>query len=75
MQRKDRTSAGPNGIQAGTLSDDDRLADLAEILALGAIRLLTPKSSEISAAGGECSLDCSAEQSGRHGGECREDRQ
>lgn len=42
----------------------DRMAEIAEILGLGLIRLRARKSSEYSPTGGESSLDCLAHQSG-----------
>lgn len=42
----------------------DELQEIAEILAAGLMRLRTPKSSEQSAHGGECSLAMSGHQSG-----------
>jgi hypothetical protein len=42
----------------------DRFLELAEILALGLMRLLARKSSELSAQGGESSLDFTGKQSG-----------
>jgi hypothetical protein len=40
-----------------------RIAEIGEILALGLMRLLAPKSRELSANDGESSLDFSADQS------------
>jgi hypothetical protein len=42
----------------------ERLDEIAEILALGLMRLKARKSSSLSAPGGESSLDCAAHQSG-----------
>lgn len=44
----------------------DRIAEIGEILALGLVRLRARQSTELSAAGGESSLDCVGTQSG-HG--------
>jgi hypothetical protein len=46
------------------ISADERLGEIAGILATGLIRLLARKSSELSRACGESSLDCAAHQSG-----------
>ncbi len=52
-----------NGIDPGRLSASERLAELADILAAGLIRLKLRKSSHLSADLGESSLDCTAHQS------------
>jgi len=52
------------GIRAEHLSADERLAEIAEILAAGLKRLRARKSSGISADGGENSLDVAGHQSG-----------
>jgi hypothetical protein len=52
-----------NGIDPGRLSASERLAELSEILAAGLMRLKLRKSSRLSAACGESSLDCPADQS------------
>jgi hypothetical protein len=63
-----------NAIHPNMLSATERLDEIAEILAIGLIRLLTRKSSPFSAQSGESSLDCPAYQSGHadalstHGG-------
>jgi hypothetical protein len=41
----------------------ERLSELAEILALGLIRMKSRQSSKLSAAGGESSVDCAGDQS------------
>jgi hypothetical protein len=46
-------------------SPSERLTELAEILALGLMRLRARKSSQLSGHRGESSLDFKAEQSGR----------
>ena len=46
------------------LTADERLAEIAEILATGLMRLRARKSSGISADAGECSLDVPEHQSG-----------
>jgi hypothetical protein len=46
------------------MSADERLADIAEILALGLIRMWARKSSPFLPTSGEISLDCNAQQSG-----------
>jgi hypothetical protein len=46
----------------------DRLAEIAEILAAGLLRLRARKSSELSALSGESLLDCAALQSGHADG-------
>jgi hypothetical protein len=51
-----------------------RLAELAEILALGLMRLRARKSSELSRHEGERSLDFAAEQSGRGTSEILQER-
>jgi hypothetical protein len=45
-------------------SPNERIAEIGELLALGLMRLLARKSSEVSARTGEFSLDCIADQSG-----------
>jgi hypothetical protein len=42
----------------------ERLDEIAEILAIGLMRLRTRKSSQLSADAGECSLDVAGHQSG-----------
>jgi hypothetical protein len=57
-----------------TMSADERLSEVAEILATGLMRLHARKSSPLSPHAGEGSLDCAAGQSGhadalsKHGG-------
>ena len=62
-----------NAIQPNQLSADERLNEIAEILATGLMRLRSRKSSPFSARTGESSLDCAAHPSGHadilsHGG-------
>jgi len=52
-----------NGIDPGRLSASERLSELAEILAVGLMRLKARKSSHLSTASGESSLDCAAHRS------------
>lgn len=54
-----------NAIGADHLSLDERLAELAAILALGLVRLQARQSSHLSRKAGESLLDCPAHQS-RH---------
>jgi hypothetical protein len=51
-----------NGIDPGRLSAAERLAELAEILAAGLMRLRARQSSPLSLHGGESSLNCAAHQ-------------
>ena len=55
---------GKNPIGPSVLSAQERLAEVAEILAMGLIRLRSRQSSRLSGAGGECLLDCAGHQSG-----------
>ena len=48
---------GPNPLHPDRMSPAERLAELAEILAAGLMRLPRPKSSPLSADRGESSLD------------------
>jgi hypothetical protein len=59
-----RMLAGPNAIHPDRMIAAERLAEVAEILAAGLVRLLAPKSSELSADPGESSLHFSPDQSG-----------
>jgi hypothetical protein len=61
LQRKDVPAnvAGDTG-----LSGNERLAEVADILAMGPMRLWTRKSSQLSPHQGESLLDCSDHQSG-----------
>jgi hypothetical protein len=51
-------------LQPDQMTTEERLAELAALLATGLIRLQLRKSSPLSAHLGECSLDCAANQSG-----------
>ena len=53
-----------NALNPTTMTVAERLDEVAEILATGLIRLRGPKSSPLSPASGESSLDCPAHQSG-----------
>lgn len=52
----------PNPIDPERLSADERLDEIAEILAAGLMRLRARKSTPFSAHPGESSLDCPAHQ-------------
>jgi hypothetical protein len=52
-----------NGTDPDQLSPDERLDEIAEILALGLMRLRARKSSELCGHTGESSLDCPGYQS------------
>jgi hypothetical protein len=51
-------------LSPSRMTAPERLDEIAEILALGAMRLIARKSSRLSAAYGETSLDFTPEQSG-----------
>ncbi len=51
-------------IDSVSMSASERLTEIAEILALGLMRLHARKSSALSPHAGEGSLDCAARQSG-----------
>ena len=55
---------GPNSIDPGRMTAPERLAEIAEILAAGLMRLRARQSSSLSPDSGESSLDCFAHQSG-----------
>jgi hypothetical protein len=55
---------GPNAAAPEGMTPQERIAEIAQILAGGLMRLRGRKSSPISAAGGESLLDCAAHQSG-----------
>ena len=59
--------AGPNPIAPTVLTADERLAEIAEILAAGLMRVRTLKSTCLSADRRESSLDCLAHPSGHAG--------
>jgi hypothetical protein len=52
------------GVEPKLLSADERIAEIADILAAGLMRLHARKSSPFSANTGDSSLDCPAHQSG-----------
>jgi hypothetical protein len=54
----------PNPITAASLRPAERIAEIAEILAAGLVRLRARKSSSFSAHAGEIFVDCAADQSG-----------
>ena len=64
--------AGPNGLRPNLMTADQRLSEIAEILAAGLTRLRARQSSQISDDFGESSLDCAAHQSG-HANVLKED--
>jgi hypothetical protein len=51
-------------LQLALMSPAERLDEVADILAVGLLRLKANKSSTLSANSGESSLDCPAHQSG-----------
>lgn len=53
-----------NALRPDLMSADERLDEVAEILATGLSRLIARQSSRLSADAGESSLDCAADQSG-----------
>jgi hypothetical protein len=64
--------AGPNSLRPVLMTADQRLTEIAEILAAGLTRLRARQSSQISADFGESSLDCAGHQSG-HANVLKED--
>ncbi len=58
------TLSGPNPLSPDSLSTDERLGEIGRILAAGVGRLHLQKSSSLSAAGGDSSLDILALKSG-----------
>jgi hypothetical protein len=54
----------PGGIDPGSLSAHERIAEIADILAGGLIRLDARKSSETVASGGDSFVDFSPAESG-----------
>jgi hypothetical protein len=52
------------GLHPNQMTSAERLDEVGEILAVGLLRLKANKSSRLSAAGGESSLDCAAHRSG-----------
>ena len=59
------TASIPNPLSPRHLSASERLAEIAEILAAGLMRLRARQSSPLSPECGESSLDCPGNQSGR----------
>jgi hypothetical protein len=59
-----RMLAGPNPLHPDRMTAAERLDEVAAILAVGLVRLVTSKSSELSADPGESSLHFSPDQSG-----------
>ncbi len=55
--------SGPNALSPDRMTAAERLDEVAEILAAGAMRLLARKSSRLSAERGDCSVDFTAERS------------
>jgi hypothetical protein len=55
--------AGPNPLPPERMTAEERLDEVAAILAAGLMRLTAPKSSRKSAVSGESSLDSPADQS------------
>ena len=53
-----------NALHPDRMSADERLAEVADLLALGLVRLRARQSSRVSAPSGESSLDCAAHPSG-----------
>ena len=53
-----------NGANPELLSPDERLAEIADLLAAGLMRLRARQSSHLSPHSGESSLDCPAHQRG-----------
>jgi hypothetical protein len=53
-----------NAIRPDQLSADERITEIAEILALGLMRVRARQSSQLSRHRGESSLDCVAHPSG-----------
>lgn len=58
------SSTGVNALRPGRMTAQERLAEIAEILAAGLSRLKARQSSALSADFRESSLDCAADQSG-----------
>jgi hypothetical protein len=53
-----------NGLDPNRMTASERLSELADLLALGLVRLRARQSSEVSRDHGESSLDCSPGESG-----------
>lgn len=56
--------AGPNALDPGRMTPDERLDEIADILAAGVMRLRARKSSPLSRGSGEIRLDFSPDQRG-----------
>ncbi len=67
MIGRGRAPTPQNGALPERMSADERLAELAEILAAGLMRMRLPKSSALSADQRESSLDCLPHPSGHAG--------
>jgi hypothetical protein len=65
---------GPNALHPDRMTANERIAEIAEILASGLMRLLARKSSHLSRDHGESSLDFSPDQRGHAHPEEREGR-
>ena len=61
------THPGPNPLSPDRMSAPERLAEIAEILAAGLMRLRARKSTPLSPHSGESSLDCAAHRSSHAG--------
>ena len=57
----------PNPLHPEEMTPAERLAEIADILAAGLMRLRARQSSHLSTHGGESSLDCLGDQSGHAG--------
>lgn len=56
--------SGPNSLHPDRMAPEARLAEIGRILAAGVMRLVAPKSSGLSAAGGDSSVDLAVPKSG-----------
>ena len=54
----------PNSLDPDLMSPPERLAEIAEILAAGVVRLRARQSTLLLSPPGESSLDCAGDQSG-----------
>ena len=55
--------SGPNALSPDHMTAAERLDEIAEILATGAMRLMARKSTRLSADAGDCSVDFTGHQS------------
>ncbi len=62
--------SGPTALSPDHMTAAERLDEVAEILAAGAMRLMARKSTRLSAERGDCSVDFTASQS-VYGGESK----